>query len=143
MARLKSARIVLALAAEHGLQLRKWDAVAAFLNGELEEELFMEQPPGYEKDDRVCLLQRAIYGLKQASKCWFDRLKNALLKIGFTASDVDPCVYFYEKRGEKAITSVHVDDMLLAISSKRLRKWLQAGLFASSRMKVFLTCILA
>ena len=72
VAHLSSIRILLAFAAENKLQIHQMDVVSAFLNGELKEEIYMRQPPGYElkgKEELVCKLRKSIYGLKQSPHC--------------------------------------------------------------------------
>jgi len=74
-------RIILTLALSHGWKLFQLDVNNAFLNGSLEETIFMTQPPSFEVADKslVCKLNKAIYGLKHAPRQWFDRLKSTLL----------------------------------------------------------------
>jgi hypothetical protein len=79
-------RIVLSIAVSCGWTLRQLDVQNAFLHGILEEEVYMRQPPGYEnkmKPGYVCKLDKAIYGLKQASRAWYSRLSEKLMKLGF------------------------------------------------------------
>jgi len=71
--KLASIRIFLAIAAIYGLEIHQMDVVTAFLAGDLEEEIYMEQPKGFEvetDEDLVCLLRKSLYGLKQASCIW-------------------------------------------------------------------------
>ena len=86
-------RTMLAIAAQRGWKLRQFDVKTAFLNGRLEEDLYMRQPEGFaDQMDRVCKLHRSIYGLKQSSKCWFQCLTDFLEEIGMKASSADPCM---------------------------------------------------
>jgi hypothetical protein len=89
----KTLRILLAAVAAEDLHLHQLDIKTAFLNGVVDEELYMQQPPGYAKqgDERVCRLRRALYGLKQASRTWHLALKDFLCSLGFEAADADPC----------------------------------------------------
>ena len=72
------------------------DVVSAFLNGELAEEIYMKQPPGYVqsgKEELVCKLRKSIYGLKQSPRCWNEKLRDQLRSAGFKESGADPCVF--------------------------------------------------
>lgn len=69
------------------------DVKCAFLNGVLTEEIYMNQPEGFKKDDRVCKLKTAIYGLKQASRRWYQRFNEFMVRIGFTKCKNDQFLY--------------------------------------------------
>ena len=91
--RLESVRAVIALSVQYGLELHQVDVTTAFLNGELEEEVFMEQPDGFVTPGReglVCKLKKSIYGLKQSPRCWNVVLDSFLREIGFVQADSDP-----------------------------------------------------
>ena len=84
--RFESVRTVIALAAKHDLKLHQLDITTAFLNGELNEDIYMKQPEGFEvkgKEHLVCKLNRSLYGLKQSPRCWNKALKNQLKKMHF------------------------------------------------------------
>ncbi len=86
MVRYSSIRTILAFAVQNGMLVHQMDVVTAFLNGILEEEIYMDQPPGYMKkgeENRVCKLKRSIYGLKQSSRCWNTVLKDYLVSTDF------------------------------------------------------------
>ena len=73
------------------------DVVSAFLNGELTEEIYMKQPPGYMQSgnkELVCKLRKSIYGLKQSPRCWNEKLHDHLKSSGFKETEADPCVLF-------------------------------------------------
>ncbi|WVZ75644.1 hypothetical protein U9M48_023681 [Paspalum notatum var. saurae] len=85
LARLEAIRILLAFATSKGFKLQQMDVKSAFLNGFIEEEVYVRQPPGFESarfPDRVYKLRKALYGLKQAPRAWYARLKSFLLKFG-------------------------------------------------------------
>ena len=93
-------RVILTLALSYGWKLFQLDVNNAFLNGTLEETVFMIQPPSFEVADKslVCKLNKAIYGLKQAPRQWFDRLKSTLLQFGFIGSKSDSSLFIYRHR---------------------------------------------
>ncbi|KAK1424826.1 hypothetical protein QVD17_20164 [Tagetes erecta] len=109
-------RVVLSLAVAQKWQLRQLDVQNAFLHGDLNETLYLEQPPGFvdpEKPDHVCLLHKALYGLKQAPRAWFHRLSTALQKLGFVGSKTDPSLFVYSSNGTLLYMLVYVDDIIL------------------------------
>jgi transposase InsO family protein len=112
-------RALLALCAAHNLELHQLDIKTAFLNGELEEMVYIEQPPGYMEGDGtlVCRLNRALYGLRQAPRAWHLKLKNELEHIGFTSSSADPGLYTCTSGEHTVFVMVYVDDILIASKS--------------------------
>lgn len=110
--RYNSIRYLLAFAVQHDLHIHQMDAVTAFLQGDLDEDIFMEQPEEYQDGtDKVCKLNRSIYGLKQAGRQWNLKLDNALRKFGLHKSQMDPCIYFSSDKG--ILIAIYVDDFLL------------------------------
>ena len=113
----KTIRIMLALVAQFNLELEQMDVKTAFLHGDLEETIYMEQPEGFEVHkgkDMVCLLKKSLYGLKQSPRQWYIRFDTFIIQQGFHRSMYDPCLYF---RGTSIYNSeyllLYVDDMLL------------------------------
>jgi hypothetical protein len=93
VARYISIRTIIALAAKMNWKLHQM----AFLNGVIEEEVYIEQPQGFEvenKKSHVCKLKKALYGLKQAPRAWYGRIDNFLMSLGFTKSTTDSNLYF-------------------------------------------------
>ena len=91
-----SFRIIMALVAHFNLELHQMDVKTAFLNGDLEEEVYMNQPEGFcsDKDSHlVCKLKKSIYELKQASRQWYLKFHNVITSYGFTENVVDNCIY--------------------------------------------------
>lgn len=116
-----SLRTLFALAAEMGLRMKHLDVDTAFLNGNLEEEVFMEQPLGFKakgKENKVCLLRKSLYGLKQAPRAWNKKLNETLIKIGFTGTPSEPCVYTKLFGEELVILGIFVDDIIVFFKSE-------------------------
>ncbi|KAH9776932.1 hypothetical protein KPL71_006858 [Citrus sinensis] len=116
VAMLKSIRILLSIAAVLDYEIWQMDVKTAFLNGHLEENIYMQQPDGFiqkGQEHMVCKLQRSIYGLKQASWSWNIRFDQAIKSFGFIQNIDEPCVY--KKIQEKFVTFLilYVDDILL------------------------------
>ena len=115
VARFDTVRTVLSVAASEKLILRQFDVKTAFLYGNLNEEVYMSQPEGFEDGtNRVCRLKRSLYGLKQAPRCWNARFVDFLKKFGLKASSADPCLFVQEKDGHKMLLTIYVDDGLIA-----------------------------
>ena len=115
VARYSSIRTLLAIAVEMGMQIHQMDVVTAFLNGDLKEEIYMQQPPGYTqvgKENLVCKLEKSLYGLKQAPRCWNEKLCEHLKSLNFKVSTADPCVFIRQQK-ELQIIAVYVDDLIL------------------------------
>ena len=90
------------------------DVKTIFLNGELDEEIYMDQPLCFEskeKEHKVCKLKRSIYGLKQASRQWNIKFHHAVLKDGFKMMEEDHCVYLKRSNNGFVILSLYVDDI--------------------------------
>ncbi len=109
-------RALLGVVAARDFELHQLDVKTAFLNGELEEEIYMQQPEGYEQgtSSTVCRLIKPIYGLRQAPRAWYQKLKKELEEMGFTASESDPALFYGEVDGERVWLIVWVDDILIA-----------------------------
>lgn len=115
--RYSTIRTLLALAVNLDMDVDHMDVKTAFLNGDLKETVFMEQPEGYGvkgKENYVFKLNKAIYGLKQASKAWYDMIDKALTDLQFKKSLTEPCVYVKsEETGNIIILAIYVDDILI------------------------------
>ena len=123
--RFESFRSLVAIAVQNGLKLHQLDITAAFLNGHLEEEVFMRQPEGFVekgKQHLVCRLKQSLYGLKQSPRCWNSTLDAHLKDMGYVQSTNDPCIYTTTD-GELSIIGVYVDDFVIAgKSSERIEQ---------------------
>ena len=103
VARLESIRMFLALAVYKGFKIYQMDVKSAFLNGNLEEEVFIEQPNGFILSDdpnMVCKLRKALYGLKHAPRAWYSRLDTYLHQIGFRRGLVDSNLYIFSEENK-------------------------------------------
>jgi len=113
-------RAVLAIAALEDLELESIDISSAFLNGELEEEVYMEQPEGFHQgsDDDVLRLRKGLYGLRQAPRVWHKKLDSVLQELGFAKVRCDHSIWVYQRSDVRVIVPVFVDDITLASKSK-------------------------
>lgn len=110
-------RLLFALAAEYNMEINHLDVKTAFLNGDLKETVFMEQPEGFKvkgSETKVYKLNKAIYGLKQASRSWYEKITDVLQnKLKFSRLSSEPCVFFRSSCKEIIIIALYVDDILL------------------------------
>ncbi|RVW35834.1 Retrovirus-related Pol polyprotein from transposon TNT 1-94 [Vitis vinifera] len=114
-----SLRIIMALVAHFDLELHQMDVKTAFLNGNLDEDIYMEQPEGFAKkgnEHLVCKLKKSIYGLKQASRQWYIKFNNTITSFGFKENIVDQCIYLKVSGSKFIFLILYVDDILLASS---------------------------
>ncbi|CAI7813006.1 unnamed protein product [Closterium sp. NIES-54] len=116
-------RTLLAEAAIKGWVVKQIDLTTAFLNGVLEEEIFMAQPEGFDDGSgRVLKLKKALYGLKQAPRQWYLKLRGVLEEIGFTPSTVDHSLFMLGKGEQRSFMVVYVDEILIFSPSSYLVK---------------------
>jgi hypothetical protein len=97
VARLTTIRMLLSLVASHGLLVHQMDVKTTFLNGELEEEIYMNQPDGFiaqGQEGKVCRLLKSLYGLNQAPKQWHEKFEKTLTSVGFAVNKANICVYY-------------------------------------------------
>ena len=137
VAMVKSIRILLAIAAYHDYEIWQMDVKTAFLNGILQEEVYMTQPEGFTSEDttKVCKLNRSIYGLKQASRSWNIRFDETIKTFGFSQNLDEPCVYMKEAKGARVFLVLYVDDILLIGSDKSVLKEVKDWLSKQFSMK--------
>lgn len=112
-------RFLLNLVCQKNLCLKQLDVSTAYLNGTISEELYMKPPEGYAEKGKVCKLVKSIYGLKQASRAWNNRLNIFFEQIKFNRSKVDPCLYFRITSESKTWIAVYVDDFVIISSDQR------------------------
>ena len=131
VAMLKSIRILLSIAAALDYEIWQMDVKTAFLNGYLDESIYMMQPEGFiveGQEQKVCKLLRSIYGLKQASRSWNQRFDETIKTFSFEQNVNEPCVYKYIKETKVVFLVLYVDDILLIGNDIGLlydvKKWL-------------------
>jgi hypothetical protein len=125
VARLTTIHVVLSLAASHSLLVHQMDVKTTFLNGELDEEIYMEQPTRFVANGQkgmVCKLLKSLYGLKQAFKHWHEKFDRTLTSVGFVVNEADKCVYYRYGGGEEVILCMYVDDILILGTSLEVIK---------------------
>lgn len=134
--RYNSIRYLIALSAKLNLEMHQMDAVTAFLNGELKEEIYMHQPDGFnDNSGRVCKLQKSLYGLKQSSRVWNEKLNAVLLKYGLKRSEADQCIYHHYSDGKLLIVAIYVDDVLICCNDIHLLNEFKRELSNNFQMK--------
>ena len=115
--KMTSIRVTLGLAAHLNLEVKQMDVKTAFLHGDLEEEIYMEQPEGFKvkgKQKLVCKLKKSLYGLKQALRQWYKKFDSFMVDHEYTRTVADQCVYFqWFSDGNFIILLLYVDDMLI------------------------------
>ena len=146
VARIGSIRIMTSLAARYGMNIQQFDIATAYLNGELEEEVLMEIPKNFEetlqsiidseeenqvrykaknillelrKGNKVCHLEKSLYGLRQAGRSWYVKLDKALRKYGAIPTKSDPCLFQIGSGEDVTLIAVYVDDILIASRSQK------------------------
>lgn len=109
-------RLLLAVAAQQRWEVHHLDVKSAFLNGEIKEEVYVTQPPGFVKhgsEGKVLRLNKALYGLRQAPRAWNAKLDQILVALGFVKCPSEHDVYTREKDGERLLLGVYVDDLIV------------------------------
>jgi hypothetical protein len=137
--KMSSIRVVLSLAASLDLEIEQMDVKTAFLHGDLEEEIYMEQPEGFRvkgKEDYVCRLKKSLYGLKQAPRQWYKKFESVMEEQGYRKTTSDHCVFVQKfPDGDFIILLLYVDDMLIVgMNSSRIDR-LKKQLSQSFAMK--------
>lgn len=134
-----SIRVILAMVAMHDMELEQLDVKTVFLHGDLEEEIYMQQSEGFEKEgmkNHVCRLKKSLYGLKQSPQQWYKRFDSFMVTRGYKRCEYDCCVYFkIVDDGSLVLLTLYVDDMLVAAKSKQKIKELKNLLSGEFDMK--------
>ena len=135
--RINSIRTLLAVAMSEGLTLVQMDVTTAFLNGELEEELYMKQPEGFidpSAPNKVLKLHKSIYGLKQAPRAWNKLISTTLTELGFRQGKAEPCLFTLKSKSIVHL-ALFVDDIIIAHNDNKIVDQIKSQLSASFKMK--------
>ncbi|CAL9020822.1 unnamed protein product [Prunus brigantina] len=132
VAKINIIRVLLSLAANLYWPLHQFDVKNAFLHGDLEEEVYMDLPPGCNlapnKKNQVCKLRKSLYGLKQSPRAWFDRFTKSMKFFGYTQSNSDHTLFLKRDEGTLTALIVYVDDIIVTGNDVeeqlKLRKYL-------------------
>ncbi|GJV93540.1 putative ribonuclease H-like domain-containing protein [Tanacetum coccineum] len=122
VARIEAIRIFLAYASYMGFRVYQMDVKSAFLYGQIEEEVYVCQPPGFEDPDhpeKVYKVVKALYGLHQAPRAWYETLANYLLSNGFQRGKIDQTLFIKRQKGHILLIQIYIDDIIFG-STKEL-----------------------
>jgi uncharacterized membrane protein YciS (DUF1049 family) len=139
VARLEAIGIFLAYACHKRFKVYQMDVKSAFLNGDLNEEVYMEQLEGfelYDNPDLVCKLKKALYGLKQAPRAWYHRLDTYLKDKGFKRGTIDNNLYIKTEDNDLLIMLVYVDDIIFGCNNDSLVKWFSSAMESEFEMSM-------
>ncbi|KAJ0490450.1 putative RNA-directed DNA polymerase [Helianthus annuus] len=115
VAKLVTVRTLLTIAVKQGWHIHQLDVNNAFLHGDLHEDVYMKIPQGFAKpnDNRVCKLQKSLYGLKQASRNWYQKFTSSLLEKGFKQTGADHSLFVFKEKDVFIGTLIYVDDVII------------------------------
>ncbi|KAK3032613.1 hypothetical protein RJ639_036573 [Escallonia herrerae] len=127
VAKLVTVRCLLAIASIKKWELHQLDVNNAFLHGDLEEEVYMKIPQGFSKqgENRVCRLQKSLYGLRQASRNWYHKFTQSLLVVGFIQSQSDHSLFTFARKGSFLAVLIYVDDVIVTGTDSAKISWLK------------------
>lgn len=133
VARYESIRALLAASVNEEMYVDQMDVISAYVQGELSDEIYMEQPEMFieeNQEDMVCKLKKPLYGLKQSGREWYRKLDNFLLSHGGRRTEADPCIYTFNDNKSRVILIVYVDDIIVASKERneliKIKKNLQS-----------------
>ncbi|GJV80741.1 putative ribonuclease H-like domain-containing protein [Tanacetum coccineum] len=134
VARIEAIRLFLAYASFMGFLVYQMDVKSAFLYGTIEEEVYVTQPPGFkdpDHPDKVYKVVKALYGLHQAPRAWYETLANYLLSNGFKRGKIDQTLFIKKQKGDILLVQVYVDDIIFSSTNKELLQQKEDGIFIS------------
>ena len=113
------------------MMIHQMNVVMAFLNGMLDEEIYMEQPPRYAKKGKecfVCKLKKSIYGLKQSPRCWNTLFKEHMESTNFKQCTADPCIFVRSEGTDLAVIALYVGDLIIITKTPEKMRWIKNSL---------------
>jgi len=136
---MNTVRIILSLAAHFGWAMHQFDVKNAFLHGSLEEEVYMEIPPGYgaiNEGNKVCRVKKTLYGFKQSARAWFGRFTQAMVSLGYRQSQGDHTLFIkHSQNGKLTLLLLYIDDMIIIGDDEIEKQTLKERLAAQFEMK--------
>jgi hypothetical protein len=129
VAKFTTIRCMLAIEASMDLEIHQMDVKTAFLNGELEEDIYMDQPQGFVQDGKehlVCKLKKSLYKFKQSPRAWYQRIDMFFTHEGFSRSQADHLLYVKQTGEYLLIVIIYVDDLIILTSNVSILKWLKS-----------------
>ncbi|GJR93800.1 putative ribonuclease H-like domain-containing protein [Tanacetum coccineum] len=123
VARIEAIRLFLAYVSFMGFMVYQMDVKSAFLYGQIEEEVYVCQPLGFEDPDypdKVYKVEKALYGLNQAPRAWYETLANYLLSNGFHRGKIDPTLFIKKQKGDILLVQIYVDDIIFGFTKEEL-----------------------
>ena len=130
-----SIRIILSIAAAECMYVHQMDVNTAFLNGEIDTEVYMRRPNELGGDAPFVKLKKALYGLKQASRIWNNNIDEFMKELEFKQSIVEPCIYIFGELDTKVIVGIYVDDLIIASPSLDQIQFVKNALMIKYSMK--------
>jgi len=139
VARLEAVRLLLAYASMNRFKLHQMDVKSAFLNGNIDEEVYVCQPPGFEDHkhpDYVFKLKKVLYGLKQVPRQWYERLSNFLLSHGYERGKKDKTLCIKKALNDIILVQVYVDDIIFGSTNQNLCQHFVAAMHGEFEMSM-------
>ncbi|GKA73736.1 retrovirus-related pol polyprotein from transposon TNT 1-94 [Tanacetum coccineum] len=128
VAQLEAVRLFVAYAAHKSFLIYQMDVKTAFLNGPLKEEVYVNQPDRFvdpHHPDKVYRLKKALYGIKQLLRVWYDEIFNFLVSNGFSKGSIDPTLFITKKGEDILLVQIYVDDIIFGSTNPKLSKSLK------------------
>ncbi|KAF0728454.1 hypothetical protein Ae201684_013816 [Aphanomyces euteiches] len=133
VARITAIRAVLALSASKDLEIFQYDVDTAFLNADIDVDIYIRRPQGCSSGTPILKLKKSLYGLRQSPRCWNSLLDSTLKQFGFKPAASDPCIYVYGHM--EAYIIVYVDDLILCAKTKPFVKKFESFLASKFSIK--------